>query len=71
MPAERQQIVDATVSGRITRWLAKEGAKVKAGEVLVEIADVDPELLQRLRQQREASAAKLASKGDELRAYYG
>ncbi len=69
VPAERQQTVDATVSGRITRWLAKEGAKVKAGDVLVEIADVDPELLQRLRQQREASAAKLASKGEELRAY--
>ena len=69
VPAERQQTVDATVSGRISRWLVREGYKVKAGDVLVEIADVDPELLQRLRQQREASVAKLASKGDELRAY--
>ncbi len=69
VPAERQQTVDATVSGRISRWLVREGYKVKAGDVLVEIADVDPELLQRLRQQRDASVAKLASKGDELRAY--
>lgn len=69
VPAERQQTVDATVSGRISRWLVREGYKVKAGDVLVEIADVDPELLQRLRQQREASVAKLASKGEELKAY--
>lgn len=69
VPAERQQTVDATVSGRISRWLVREGYKVKAGDVLVEIADVDPELLQRLRQQRDASAAKLAAKGEELKAY--
>jgi adhesin transport system membrane fusion protein len=68
LPAERQQTIDAPVSGRITRWLAKEGEQVKAGQVLVEFADVDPELLQRLRQQREASAAKLTAKEEELRA---
>jgi multidrug resistance efflux pump len=68
VPAERQQTIDAPVGGRIVRWLAKEGMQVKAGEVLVEIADVDPELLPRLRQQREASAAKLAAKEEELRA---
>ena len=69
VPAERQQTIDAPVSGRITRWLAHEGAKVKAGEALVEIADVDPDLLQRLRQQRDAGIAKLAAKEQELRAY--
>jgi multidrug efflux pump subunit AcrA (membrane-fusion protein) len=68
-PADRQQTVDSPVSGKIVRWLVKEGAKVKAGEVLVEIADVDPDLLQRLRQQREASAAKLSAKEDEVKAY--
>ena len=68
-PADRQQTVDSPVSGKIVRWLVKEGAKVKAGEVLVEIADVDPDLLQRLRQQREASAAKLVAKEDEVKAY--
>ncbi|MEW6038797.1 MAG: HlyD family efflux transporter periplasmic adaptor subunit [Pseudomonadota bacterium] len=68
-PIERQQTVEAPVSGRIVRWLAQEGAKVKTGEVLVEIADVDPELLDRLAQQREAAAAKLGAKEEELRAY--
>jgi len=51
------------------QWLAKEGTKVKAGDVLIEIADVDPELLERLGQQREAAAAKLEAKEEELRSY--
>lgn len=68
-PIERQQTVEAPVSGRIVHWFAREGAKIKAGELLVEIADVDPELLDRLTRQREAAAAKLAAKEEELRAY--
>ncbi|WP_445369782.1 biotin/lipoyl-binding protein [Methylomonas sp. BW4-1] len=68
-PLERQQNLDAPVSGRIVSWHAKEGAKVKAGDLLMEITDVDPELLERLQQQRAAAAAKLAAKEDELRAY--
>ncbi len=68
-PLERRQNIEAPVAGRIVRWLAKEGAKVKAGDVLMEIVDVDPEFLKRLGQQREAAAAKVAAKEDELRAY--
>lgn len=68
-PLERQQTVEAPVSGRIVSWQAKEGSKVKSGDVLMEITDVDPELLERLQQQREAAAAKLAAKQEELRSY--
>ncbi len=68
-PLERQQNIDAPVSGRIVQWLAKEGSKVKAGDVLLEIADVDPDLLKRMGQQREAAAAKLVAKEDELSSY--
>lgn len=68
-PIERQQTIQAPVSGRIVQWQAKEGAKVKAGDVLLEIADVDPQLLDRLQQQREAAVAKLAAKEEELRTY--
>ncbi|WP_432743926.1 HlyD family efflux transporter periplasmic adaptor subunit [Methylobacter sp. G7] len=68
-PLERQQTVEAPVSGRIVQWQAREGAKVKAGEVLMEIADVDPEQLERLRRQTDAAIAKLAAKEEELRAY--
>jgi multidrug resistance efflux pump len=68
-PLERQQNVDAPVSGRIVQWLAKEGSKVKAGDVLLEIVDVDPDLLKRMGQQREAAAAKLVAKEEELSSY--
>ncbi len=68
-PLERQQTVEAPVSGRIVQWQAREGTKVKAGEVLMEIADVDPEQLERLSRQTDAAAAKLAAKKEELRAY--
>lgn len=68
-PLERQQTIEAPVSGRIVQWHAVEGSKVKAGDVLMEIADVDPELMGRLTQQKAAASAKLAAKEDELRAY--
>jgi membrane fusion protein, adhesin transport system len=68
-PLERQQTVEAPVSGRIMQWHAREGAKIKAGDVLMEIADVDPGQLERLGRQTDAAAAKLAAKEEELRAY--
>ncbi len=68
-PLERQQTVEAPVSGRIVQWQAREGARVKAGDVLMEIADVDPEQLERLSRQTDAAAAKLAAKEEELRAW--
>ena len=68
-PIERQQKVESPVSGRITQWFVREGAKVKAGDTLVEIVDVDPDLLPRLTQQRDAAKIKFEAKKDELRAY--
>ena len=68
-PIERQQKIESTVAGRITQWFVREGAKVKAGDTLVEIVDVDPDLLPRLTQQRDASKLKLTAKQEELSAY--
>jgi multidrug resistance efflux pump len=68
-PIERQQTIEAPITGRIVKWLAKEGSKVKSGDVLMEIADVDPEMMSRLTLQKEAAAAKLSAKEEELRAY--
>lgn len=53
-PAERQQIISAPVEGRVGRWLVKEGTQVKQGDVLAEILDNDPLLLQRLAGERQA-----------------
>jgi multidrug resistance efflux pump len=68
-PIERQQNIESPIGGRLVKWFVKEGSKVKAGDVLVEIVDVDPELLSRLTQQLDAAKSKLSAKEDELRAY--
>lgn len=53
-PVERQQPIDAPITGRIVRWLVLEGQVVAAGEPLVELSDNDPELVSRLDRERSA-----------------
>lgn len=66
-PVERQQTIEAPIEGRIVRWLVREGSRVKAGERIVEIADNDPALLQRLAQERDAVQTRLeAAKARQL-----
>jgi len=54
IPGDRQQTIGAPVEGRIARWLVKEGSRVKKGEVIAELLDNDPLLLQRLTNERQA-----------------
>lgn len=54
IPGDRQQVIGAPVEGRIARWLVKEGSRVKRGEVIGELQDNDPLLLQRLGNERQA-----------------
>lgn len=54
IPGDRQQTIGAPVEGRISRWLVKEGSRVKGGEIIAELLDNDPLLLQRLRNERQA-----------------
>lgn len=58
-PEERQQNIEAPIEGRILRWYVTEGAVVRAGEPLVELSDNDPDVVQRLRSERDAVAARL------------
>lgn len=53
VPADRQQTISAPVEGRISHWLVQEGSVVKSGQILAEIQDNDPQLLQRLATERE------------------
>lgn len=68
-PTERAQTVDSPISGVISKWNVQEGSKVKAGDVLLEIRDIDPQFKDRLESQRNNLISKLASKQEELRAY--
>ena len=51
-PNERQQEINALVSGRIEEWYVRDGSQVKRGDQIARIADIDPQLIQRLEAER-------------------
>jgi len=51
-PTDRQQTIEAPVSGRIQHWHVHEGSLVKKGDKLVSISDLDPQITERLEQER-------------------
>jgi multidrug efflux pump subunit AcrA (membrane-fusion protein) len=53
-PADRQQTIGAPIEGRIARWFVREGSHVKEGEVIAQLQDNDPLLLQRLTNEHQA-----------------
>jgi multidrug efflux pump subunit AcrA (membrane-fusion protein) len=58
-PNERQQNLTAPVNGLIKEWFVSEGTRVKAGDRIVNVVDIDPDIISRLERQREASQIKL------------
>jgi membrane fusion protein, adhesin transport system len=68
-PAERTQTIDAPVGGVITKWHVQEGTKVKKGDVLIEISDIDAQFKDRLEYQRDNLKDKLLAKEQELKTY--
>jgi multidrug efflux pump subunit AcrA (membrane-fusion protein) len=58
-PYERPQNIEAQITGRIKKWHVYEGVRVKQGELILELDDVDPnfmapELLSLLEQSKVA-----------------
>ena len=53
-PLERQQVIEAPISGRAVRWWVQEGQHVEAGDKLLLLGDNDPMLVARLEEQRAA-----------------
>ncbi len=62
-PLERQQTVQANVSGRVHQWGEgiREGVLVEKGQVILELRDIDPAALERLQDQCKAYEEKLRS----------
>lgn len=58
-PTDRQQIIAAPIEGRIKRWYVQEGTKVKTGDPIVEISDIDTDLIARLKFERNAVQMRL------------
>jgi len=54
-PSDRETPIRAPVDGRIVSWLVNEGESVVAGQPLAELADNDPNILDRLGSVRDAA----------------
>lgn len=53
-PDQRQQPIEATISGRVEKWFVQEGAQVRKGDPIVELTDNDESILERLGEERSA-----------------
>lgn len=62
-PRERQQVMEATIEGRIVRWNEElvENSRVAAGDFIAEIRDLDDSYADRLQGQLENTEAILDS----------
>lgn len=58
-PIERQQAIDASVDGRVVAWHVLEGTHVNKGDPIVDIADLDPTMPERLRIERNSAVERI------------
>lgn len=58
-PENRQQRIEAPITGRIKQWFVREGQTVKKGQELLQIEDIDPRIIERLNSQLQAAKDKL------------
>lgn len=60
-PNERVQTITAPLGGFIKTWHVSEGSRVKEGQVLADLIDNDPSLMDRLERERNAAKTALSS----------
>lgn len=65
-PDQRQQPIEATISGRVSQWFVQEGSQVKKGDPIVELADNDANILDRLGVQRSAVEIQRIAQAQKL-----
>lgn len=58
-PVQRPQFVISPIEGRVKKWHVVEGDRVKSGQLLVELVDNDPQILERLREQETLALQRL------------
>lgn len=68
-PLERRQTLEAPIKGRIERWYVQEGSKVKKGDLIALITDIDREYLGRLQQQRQTIVNQQTINQSKVMAY--
>lgn len=60
-PLERQQAIEAPITGRVVEWHVEEGEHVQEGQLLAVISDNDPELVDRLERARSSTETRLTT----------
>jgi len=60
-PEDRVQQIVSPVAGRVDKWYVRDGAKVKKGDKIALIVDVDPYLLNRLNLEVDAMKERLSA----------
>jgi multidrug efflux pump subunit AcrA (membrane-fusion protein) len=69
----RPQQLNTIIAGRIVKWHVKEGDMVKKGDTIAQLAEIkdaylDPQLLDRTKEQMEAKVASVSSYTDKVNA---
>ena len=72
-PEQRPQTIHATIAGRVEKWYVQEGQLVEKGDTIVYISEIkteyfDPNLVQRVGQQVEATKGGINSYGNKVSA---
>jgi len=65
-PLERQQTIEASVEGRVVAWHVLEGDQVEEGQLLVELADNDPLLFERIEAERAVGSERVDTYGTRV-----
>ena len=65
-PNQRQQPIEATISGRVSEWFVQEGSRVSKGDPIVQLEDNDPRILDRLGTQRTAVELQRTAQSQRL-----
>ncbi|MBB3981721.1 multidrug efflux pump subunit AcrA (membrane-fusion protein) [Sphingobium fontiphilum] len=60
-PDDRPQQVSSLVEGRVDRFFVQDGQRVKAGDPIVKVVDVDPNFLDRLAAEKAEVQAQIAA----------
>lgn len=65
-PDQRQQTIEATISGRVAEWFVQEGTEVRKGDPIVKLADNDPSILDRLGAEQTAIEMRQVAQGQKV-----
>lgn len=60
-PGQKIQNLTSPLEGRIKQWNVREGQKVKPGDVIAELEDIDPQIISRIEEEIAAVKRKIRS----------